>query len=242
MIDLRVAADLHELSSQVAAAMVPAIDDAVRKAGACSLALSGGDTPKELYRLLASTFRDRIPWDRVHVFWGDERYVPLDHPDSNYRMARETLLDHVPCPAANIHPMPTQAPSPEVAARDYTRALEEHFGVDGPRFDVNLLGMGADAHTASVFPGSPAVHEHARWVMSVESPAAPATRLTLTLRALTRSANIYVLVAGTNKARALRHALDPASDPGTYPAAGLRQSRGRVIWWADRDAASEVAP
>ncbi len=240
MIDLRIATDLHELSSLTAAAMVRVIDDAVSETGTCSLALSGGDTPRELYRLLGSRFRDQVSWENVHVFWGDERYVPADHPDSNYRMARETLLNHVPCPEANIHPMPTHLPSPELAAHDYDRMLEEHFGAEGPRFDLNLLGVGADAHTASLFPGSPALKERARWVMSVESDATPRLRLTLTLPALTRSATIFVLVAGATKANALRHALSDASDPDTYPAAGLRQSEGLVTWWADRDAASQL--
>src|SRR5688572_18376332 len=111
--DLRVAADLHELSSLTAAAMARVIDAAVSGTGKCSLALSGGHTPRELYQLLGSTFRNQIPWGRVHVFWGDERYVPPDHPESNYRMARETLLAHVPCPDANIHQMPTHFRSPE---------------------------------------------------------------------------------------------------------------------------------
>jgi 6-phosphogluconolactonase len=115
--DVRVFADVNELSVRAGEAAVSTINESVRSMGRCSLALSGGDTPRTFYGLLASRFRDRIPWPSVHVFWGDERYVSPDDPDSNYRMARETLLDRVPCPAANIHPMPTHFPSPEDAAQ-----------------------------------------------------------------------------------------------------------------------------
>ena len=239
-IDVRVADNLQELSAIAAAAIVRVLDAAVRETGSGALALSGGDTPQELYRLLGSRFREQVPWQQVHVFWGDERYVPADHPDSNYRMARETLLDHVPCPVGNIHPIPTHFPSPEVAAQDYERTLREHFGAGGLRFDVNLVGIGTDGHTASIFPGSPALTERTRWVMSVEANVKPASRLTLTLPALTQSVNTYVFVAGANKASALAHTLSPESDPDTHPAAGLRRSKGRVIWWVDRDAARQL--
>ena len=222
-LDLRVADNLQELSAMTAAAMVRVIDAAVRDKGECSLALSGGDTPRELYRLLATRFRDQILWEQVHVFWGDERYVPHDHPDSNYRMARETLLDHVPCSTAKVHPMPTHFRSPEIAAQEYERTLREHFQGSGPRFDVSLLGVGADGHTASIFPGSAALEERSRWVMNVEADAAPPSRLTLTMPALTQSAHIYVLVAGSNKANALKRVLSQASNPDSSPAAGLRQ-------------------
>jgi 6-phosphogluconolactonase len=121
--------------------------------------LSGGNTPRTLYGLLASEFRDQIPWAHVHVFWGDERYVSPDDPDSNYRMAKETLLDHVPCPAGNVHPMPTNFPSADAAARDYENTLRNYFGTDWPHFDLSLLGLGEEGYTASLFPGSPALGE-----------------------------------------------------------------------------------
>ena len=239
--DLRVAANLHELSLMVAAAMTEVVATAVSATGTCSLALSGGHTPRDVYRLLGSRFRDEIAWDKVQLFWGDDRYVPSHDPESNYRMARETLLDHVPCPESNIHPMPTHLPSPEAAAQDYELTLREYFGADGPRFDLTLLGLGSDGHTASLFAGSPALEERDRWVMSVRSEATPASRLTLTLAALTQSANIFVLVSGANKAEALKKALSPSPDLDACPAAGLRVSQGHVIWWADRDAVSDVA-
>ena len=205
--NVRVFADVNELSLRAAEAAVRTIDDSVRITGRCFLVLSGGNTPRTLYGLLASTFRDRIPWPSIHVFWGDERYVSPRDPDSNYRMAREALLDHVPCPAANIHPMPTHLPSPDAAAQDHERTLKNYFGTGWPHFDLVLLGLGEDGHTASLFPGSPALGERTRWVVAAEAPAEPRTRLTLTLPALTQATNIYVLVVGSNKTTALHHAL-----------------------------------
>jgi 6-phosphogluconolactonase len=238
--DVRVFADLRELSLRAAEAAVSTLNDAVRSAGRCSLVLSGGNTPRTFYRLLASEFRDQIPWRYIHVFWGDERYVSPHDPDSNYRLARETLLDHVPCPAANIHPMPTQFPSPEDAAGDYERTLRNYFGTDWPHFDLLLLGIGKEGHTASLFPGSSALKERTRVVAAVETPADPPLRLTLTLPALTRATNIYVLVEGSNKASALQHVLTGVPDANTYPAAGIRLTEGTLIWWIDREAAKDL--
>ena len=240
--DVREFADFESLSLHAAGAAVNVINDAVAVSGQCSLALSGGDTPRALYRLLGSQHREQIPWQRVHIFWGDDRYVPADHPESNYRMARETLLDHVPCPAENIHAMPTDVSPAADAAAAYDRVLKRFFGGGGgPAFDLNILGIGDDAHTASVFPGSPAVDERARWVMDVQTPAAISTRLTLTLPALTHSANIHVLVAGAAKAGALRNALATDADPHRYPASGIRRGRG-VVWWVDSAAAAGLDP
>jgi 6-phosphogluconolactonase len=241
-IDVRVVRNGDALSAQAAIAAVELINAAVAARGRCSLALSGGDTPRGLHRLLGSQYRNHIPWANVHIFWGDDRYVPPDHPESNYRMARETLLDHVPCPAENIHPMPTHFLSAAEAAATYEKALRMHFdGADGPAFDLNILGIGEDAHTASVFPASAAVDERERWVMDVQTNAAIATRLTLTLPALSRSINIHVLVAGAAKASAMRHALAVDRDPHRYPASGIRRGTG-VVWWVDQAAAREIAP
>ncbi|MGH9253254.1 MAG: 6-phosphogluconolactonase [Vicinamibacterales bacterium] len=236
---MRVFTDVNELSMQAGQAAVRTINEYVRGAGRCSLVLSGGNTPRTLYSLLASEFRDQIPWAHVHVFWGDERCVAPDDPDSNYRMAKETLLDHVPCPAGNVHPMPTHFPSADAAARDYERTLRNYFSNEWPHFDLILLGLGEEGHTASLFPGSPALGERARWVVAVETPADPPLRLTLTLPALTRAVNIYVLVAGSKKASALHHVLAGAADPNIYPAAGVRLTEGTLIWWVDREAAEQ---
>jgi 6-phosphogluconolactonase len=134
--------------------------------------------------------------------------------------------------------MPTHFPSPDDAARDYERTLRGYFGSDSPRFDLILLGLGEEGHTASLFPGSPALGERTRWVVAVNTHAQPPLRLTLTLPVLTRADNIYVLVAGATKARALHHVLTEAPDPNTCPAAGLRFTEGTLIWWVDREAAA----
>jgi 6-phosphogluconolactonase len=238
--DVRVFADVDELSLCAAEAAVRTINESVRSNGSFSIALSGGDTPRTLYRLLSTRFRDQIPWKKVHVFWGDERYVSLADPQSNYRMARETLLDAVPCPAENVHPMPTELPDPEVAAREYEKTLRSYFSTDWPHFDLVLLGLGEEGHTASLFPGSPALKETQRWVVAVKAPAEPPQRLTLTLPALTGAANIYFLVAGSNKAQALHHVLTGSPDPKNYPASCIRRANGTVILWLDRASAARV--
>jgi 6-phosphogluconolactonase len=234
--DVRVCADLAELSRRSAEAAVATIDAAIRTAGTCSIVLSGGRTPRALYRLLASEFRARIRWPKVQVFWGDERYVSPADSRSNYRMANETLLEHVPCPPENVHPMPTDCPSADLAARDYERTLRDHFAGEWPAFDLVLLGMGDDGHTASLFPGSLALAERTRWVVAARAPVEPHVRLTMTLPALSRAAAVQVLVSGAAKADALRHVLDGPGDWIKYPAAGIRLGAASVIWWADRDA------
>lgn len=236
--DLRVCTDLADMSRRAAKAAVGTINDAVRTRGTCSIVLAGGNTPRTLYRLLASEFRPRIPWVHVQAFWGDERYVPPEDSRSNYRMAKEALLDHVPCPAANIHRMPTHFPNADAAARDYERTLRNHFAEQWPQFDVVLLDFGDDGHTASLFPGSLALAERTRWVVAAQAPVEPRLRLTLTLPALTRARAVFVLVAGATKAEALQHALEGAGDWIKYPAAGVRLAKGPVIWWADREAAA----
>ena len=238
--DLRVCADLADMSRRAAETVVGTVNDAIQTVGTCSIVLSGGATPRTLYHLLASEFRAEIPWANVQVFWGDERYVPPEDSRSNYRMAKEALLDYVPCPPANIHPMPTHSPSADAAARDYERTLRNHFGEEWPRFDIVLLGLGDDGHTASLFPGSLALAERTRWVVAAQAPVEPHVRLTLTLPALTRARAVFVLVGGATKAEALRHVLEGAGDWIKYPAAGIRLANGPVIWWADREAAALV--
>jgi 6-phosphogluconolactonase len=155
-------------------------------------------------------------------------------------MAREALLDAVPCPTTNVHPMPTELPDPDVAARDYEETLRSYFTRDWPRFDLVLLGLGEEGHTASLFPGSPALEERRRWVVAVKAPVESPLRLTLTLPVLTHAANIYFLVTGSNKAHALHHVLTETPDPKNYPAAGVRLAPETVTWWVDQEAAALV--
>lgn len=213
------------------------VDRIAQTDGRFAIALSGGSTPKPLYALLATPDISRqIPWDRVHVFWGDERFVPADHPDNNARMARETLLSHVPIPPANIHAMPTDG-EPEAAAAAYQRTLQDYYGASTldparPLFDVNLLGMGDDGHTASLFPGAPQLDETSAWVVAVRDQK-PETRITLTYPALASARTVLFMVEGAAKQPALSRVF--AGDKA-LPAARVHAD-GELVWYLDRSAA-----
>ena len=237
---LRVFPDVDRLGEALAHTMAERIALAVGTRGTCSLALSGGRTPRALYRRLARDHRQDIPWADVHIFWGDERYVPPDDERNNYRMASEALFGHVPVPVANVHRMPTEPADPRDAATAYERVLRTHFGTPWPRFDLVLLGMGDDGHTASLFPGSPALDEVERWVVAVTGPSEPRVRLTLTLPAITHAAAIDIIVSGPSKARPLRQALVGAPDAQRCPASAVRRTNGTLVWWVDTAAAAQV--
>ena len=238
-LDARVLPDLVSLSRAVLEETFPIIQEAVTKRGRFAIALSGGHTPGKMYSLWAQTeqYRNKTPWDRVHLFWGDERFVPADDPRSNYHMARETLISQVPIPAENVHPMPTNLPSPEECARAYETELLKFFGSEPPAFDVQLLGIGDEGHTASLFPGSPALGEKVRWVAAVRVAAAPPQRITLTPVVLNQGRNTFFLVAGEGK-RAILSAIrdEPASQPSQYPAARIHPAR-EPVWFLDQAAA-----
>jgi 6-phosphogluconolactonase len=231
--DVRVFPSAQALSAAAAAWVADELADSVSARGRASFVLSGGSTPRTLYELLAGQFKDRIPWPGVHVFWSDERYVPHDHPLSNYRMAKEALLDHAGIPSAQVYPMPTHFPEPQAAARDYETAMAHYFAGTPPVFDVVLLGIGADGHTASVFPGSSAITS-ARFVMAVTAPAEPPSRLTLTLPVIASARRIGVLVTGAGKAAVLAVAL--GGRHSELPAAVLARTASTAVWWVDRDA------
>lgn len=185
--------------------------------GPFSLNLSGGSTPKALYELLATdAYRDKFDWTRVHVFFGDERFVPMDHEDSNYRMAREALLAHVPIPKENVYPVQTEDGEPADAAAAYEATIKAYYGKDRidpstPIFDVTLLGLGEDGHTASLFPGTDALKEVRKWVVSVIG-AKPEPRITMTYPVLASSAAVVFLVAGAGKRDILKRVLDGDPD------------------------------
>lgn len=206
--------------------------------GPFRVSLSGGSTPRALYELLASDeFRGRFPWKQVSWYWGDERFVPYDHPDSNYRMAREAMLAKAPVPPENVHPIPTDG-TPEDAARDYERTLQRAYGAptldpSRPLFDIMLLGLGADGHTASLLPGDPTLEERQRWVVPV-SHGRPEVRITMTLPVIESGRHVAFLVAGRAKAAAL--AAIRAGD-SRLPAARVRPV-GELIWFVDRPAAA----
>jgi 6-phosphogluconolactonase len=224
-------ASLDELSRAAAAAVVQVAANAIAQRGRCALVLSGGRTPSPLYRLLATTHRDDVDWARVHLFWGDERWVPATDPLSNFRMTREALLDHVPCPPDQIHPMPVEAESPDAAARQYEHTLRTFFGDAGAGPDLLLLGMGSDGHTASLFPQSPALEERTRWVVPAVAPVEPRQRITLTIPAINRAMNIFLLVAGADKQSAFAEATSGRADPRRCPVAMVQPAAGNLTWW-----------
>lgn len=222
--------DMKSLSRGAAEILVAQANATVARRGRFSLVLSGGKTPLLLYRLLAGEYANRIPWLRLHIYWGDERYVPPDDPRSNFGTAREALLDHVPIPPENIHPIPTDLPQPEDAARAYEATLRTQFPGVWPTFDLMLLGLGADGHTASLFPGSPALKEPERWAVAVQAPAAPPERLTVTMPVINHARQVYFLVSGIEKTKALRCALTDTPDIATCPASAARSLNGAVFW------------
>jgi 6-phosphogluconolactonase len=198
------------------------------------IALSGGHTPSLMYRLWADEFQSHFPWKQIELYWGDERCVPPEDPLSNFRMVREALLDRVPQPP-RYFPMPAAQPDHDAAAREYESTLRREIPAGGSSFDVLLLGIGDEGHTASLFPGSPALGESARWVVPVQAPIAPPLRLTLTLPMLSRATNVFFLVTGASK-RQIVNAIRTEGDASRrYPAA-MVQSLGRIVWFLDRAA------
>lgn len=207
--------------------------------GPVRICLSGGSTPKTLFGLLASDeFRDRFPWPRVSWYWGDERFVPHDHPASNYRMAREAMLAKAPVPPDSVHPIPYDG-TPEESAAQYEKTLREAYGAatldpSRPLFDITLLGLGADGHTASLLPGEAVLDERRRWVAAV-AHGRPEIRITLTYPAIESSRHVAFLVAGKDKASILRTIRGGHSN---VPAARVRPL-GELLWFVDRAAAGE---
>jgi|HubBroStandDraft_2_1064218.scaffolds.fasta_scaffold02214_6 6-phosphogluconolactonase len=239
-LDTRILPDIDALSRAALEESLSNLQNAIKQRGRGAIALSGGHTPEKMYSLWAATekYRSETDWNRVHLFWGDERYVPQDDPLSNYRMTRLSLLEHVPIPAANVHAVPTNLATPELAAEAYDQELRKFFGSSAPAFDVTLLGLGPEGHTASLFPDSPALEEKTRWVVPVHVAATPPNRLTFTLPVLNSSRNTYFLVAGEGK-RPILAALraEPDSRPSAYPAGRIRPTDGRVLWFLDQAAA-----
>lgn len=230
---IEVGADLEAVARR-AAEWIAALAGA--SAGPFAIALSGGSTPRRLYQLLAAPpLRERLPWPRIHWFWGDERCVPWDHPDSNYGMARAALLAHVPAPPQNVHGIAT-AGDPAAAAGAYEGVLKSYYGGDRldparPLFDIQLLGLGPDGHTASLIPGASVLDERTRWVAEV-THGRPEARITLTYPALESSRHTAFLVAGADKRAALARVLE---GDRTLPA-GRLQPQGDLTWFVDQQA------
>jgi 6-phosphogluconolactonase len=235
---IRIFDDLETLSQGAAQLFAEQAVEAVADRGIFRTALSGGSTPRRTYEILAlEPLRGRVPWTGVHIFWGDERCVPPDHPESNARMAREALLDLVPVPSENVHPVAGDK-EPQEAARMYESELREHFSGAVPRFDLIFLGLGSDGHTASLFPCSPTLQERKRWVIETHKQTGGGLpRVTLTLPVLNLARVVCFLVAGGNKAKALAEVTRGSTRPHPLPAQRVMPGRGELLWFVDREAA-----
>lgn len=241
---IKVLADAEAVSRAAADEFLRSARASIQRARRFAVALSGGSTPKHLYELLASAeFRDRIPWANIHFFWGDERRVPPTHPNSNYRMVYEAMLSKVPVPAANIHRIKAEDPDAKRSAQEYEDELRKSFQLTPgqlPRFDLVLLGMGADGHTASLFPGTSALEETTRLAVAVWAPKLNEFRITLTLSVLNAAAQVVFLAVGEEKADALRRALEPAEGSDRIPAQLIQPTDGEAKWLVDQRAASRL--
>ena len=218
---------------------------AVAARGRFAVALSGGSTPRLLLRELAGGSAVGVPWERVHLFWGDERAVGADHPDSNFRMVRDELLSRVTIPAANLHRMRGEGPDWQAAAADYEAELRDFFALRPrqlPRFDLVFLGMGGDGHTASLFSGSTALTEPDRLVVAPWVARLAAHRLTLTPRLFNAAACVVFLVTGEDKAAMLQRVLEGPRDPRKLPSQSITPVDGELIWLVDIAAAQRLSP
>ena len=243
--DIRVYPGAAALARGVRDEFARAALEAVTARGRFTVALAGGTTPKQAYSDLAGAQESgaqRLPWDRIHVFFGDERCVPPDHPDSNFHMARGALLGRVPLPPSNVHPL-RGGDAPEEAAKAGEAELRKFFDLRPggfPRFDLVMLGLGTDGHTASLFPGTDALNETARlvranWVQKLE-----AYRLTFTFPVLNAAAQVLFTASGSGKAQVLREVLHAGPDGPSHPAARVRPAGGRLLWFVDEAAAGEL--
>ncbi len=214
---------------------------AVAERGRFVLALSGGSTPKPIYaRLAGGDYRDRLDWENVHIFFGDERCVPPDDPRSNYRMVREAWLDHAPIPAQNIHRIRGED-DPAVEAQRYEREIARVVGSDGPpAFDLILLGMGGDGHTASLFPRTPVLRETVRWVAAQWVEGMSAWRVTFTVPLLNAARCVAFLVEGGGKAETLRSVIEGPHQPDVWPAQLIQPVSGDLLWLLDAAAAARL--
>lgn len=242
--EIRVLTTPQELFAAAAEEIVRSANEAVSERGRFTLALSGGSTPKSLYHLLASNARTTLPWDKVFFFWGDERHVPPTDPESNYRLVYEALLSKVPVPAGNVFRFLAENPDAAAVADAYDKTLRKFFqvGPDAvPRFDLILLGMGPDGHTASLFPGTAALQEKSRLAVANWVDKLKTHRLTLTLPVLNAARTDLFLVSGIDKAPVVRSVLEENVPGEQYPAKLVQPKNGRLIWLLDRAAASALS-
>ena len=234
--------DKHTLSQHAAEYIMRIAQEAIDLHGHYTIALTGGTTPGEVYSLIGSEpFRSQIDWQLVDVFWGDERCVPHNSPESNFYLAQEVLLDKIAIPKSQIHPMPADQLDREAASQAYSIEMQNTFDTNGiPSFDLIHLGMGPEGHTASLFPRQASLHEKHRLVMPVSVPKPPPDRLTFTPPLLNAARNVLFLVTGSEKADALHAVLEGEYQPDEYPAQIVRPIHGEVVWMLDKDVAKNL--
>lgn len=242
--ELRVYADAEQLARAGAEMFVTLAAESIQARGRFRIALSGGSTPRRIYQLLATNeFSHRVDWPHLDIFWGDERYVPADDPQSNYRMTAEALLGHVPVPKADIHRVPTEISPPDAAAAAYEKDIRQCFGESSsvPRFDLIYLGLGTNGHTASLFPFTPALRERSQLVAANYVAEVSAWRITMTVPLLNHGRTVAFLVEGQQKAAVLRDVLLGPSDPERLPAQFIVPD-GKLLWVTDEAAAARLSP
>jgi len=238
--------NIEELSETVANWIVDHITTVLQNQDRFTICLSGGNTPKKLYQLLASEdFKNKIDWKKIHVFWGDERYTPFTDDRNNAKMAYDVLLNHVPIPSEQIHRIRTDI-EPEASAKEYEKILRKYFpltihNVQGTTFDLTFLGLGDNAHVLSLFPGYQLIHEQHSWVRAVYLKEQNIYRITLTAPVVNLSKRIAFLVSGQDKADALVHVLEGHFVPDLYPAQIIKPGNGELFWFVDEAAASRLA-
>ncbi len=242
---IRTFPDAEAVSRGAAEEFVRCARDAVAARGRFTVTLSGGSTPKRMFEMLADPpHRDQVDWSKTHIFWGDERSVPPDHRDSNYRMANEAMLSRLPIPVAQIHRIEAERKDRDAAARDYQAVIAKTFGVDPngepPAFDLVLLGMGPDGHTASLFPHTTALTEAKRWVVVNFVPKFNTDRVTLTAPILNKARAVLFLVAGADKVQPLVEVLEGPPDPSRLPSQLIAPTGGALLWFVDRLAAAKL--
>ncbi len=231
--------DIATLSNGLAEFIVKDMEAVLAKNDRYTIALSGGSTPKALYQMLAANYAANINWAKVHLFFGDERYVPFEHDDSNARMVTECLVNHVPIPAQQVHIIRTDV-APQQSAVEYQTLLHQYFDGKPHTFDLALLGMGDDGHTLSLFPGTPVVFEQQKWVSEVFVPAKDGYRITITSPVVNLAKTVVFLVAGVAKAHALNKVLNGQYEPSLVPAQIIKPVSGNLYWFIDNEAAEKL--
>lgn len=229
------------LSEQFAGWLVNYVNEVLDKQDRFTLALSGGSTPKKLYKLLVSSkYKNKIDWSKMHFFWGDERFVPFNDDRNNAKMAFEELLDHVPANKKYIHVMETTGLEPEESAMKYEKTLHDYFDSEANTFDLVMLGLGNDAHTLSLFPGYEIVTENKKWVSTLYLEKQEMHRITLTPAVVNRASRVAFLVSGGDKAAALYHVFASEHEPYLYPAQIIQPFNSELYWFYDEAAAADL--